>query len=410
MGSRRDWILALALSVVFGSIGQGHAQEEDLDQLLDMGLEALMDLEVVTASKKPQTVAEAPANIAVITREMIERRGYRTLEEALRDLPGFDFTTSQPSGEYPTHFIFRGITDVGQTKTLMMVDGIVRNDASNGWFQNVGYAFTLNDVERIEVISGPGSALYGANAYAGLVHVITRPLNDGQPGLEAQAKATFGRHRTLVCPVPEVLLRYGSESGFRMQLAGRWYRTNGDGGIGRPDPGRYFHGNFEPDVVLTTEHGNIPNERKGDGTRKRLADGFGTDVDDVCLRGRFQKGSFTLGFTYWDRTEGLGSEVVGYEYFTNTPGIDYRARHEGYTVFGSHSFGLSETATSRSKLYVRNTRILPETGFVYTYKYQSVANGADPPVTDKVKGYHGEGYVAGLEQQLDLALSPETSL
>jgi outer membrane receptor for ferrienterochelin and colicins len=407
MASPRLRIVASLLIGVLALGSHARAQDDDLDEFLGMGLEDLLNVEVVTASRKPQTLAEAPANIAVITRDMIRRRGYRTLEETLSDLPGFDFTTSQPSGEYPTHFIFRGITDVGQTKTLMMVDGIIQNDVSNGWFRNVGYAFTLNDVERIEVISGPGSALYGANAGAGLVHVITRPLDATAPGTEVVGKATFGRHGTVV---PEALLRYIGPNGFRVQLAGRWYRTDGDGGVDRPDPGNYFHNNREPSTVLTTEHGEIPNETGADGLPKPLPDGFRTDLDDVCVRGKMEKGDFTLGLAYWDRKEGLGSEVVGYEYFANTPGIDYRARHAGYTVSGSHTFAMSESADLRSKLYLRNTRILPQTGFVYTYKYQSVSNGVDPPVADKIKGYHSEGYVAGLEQQIDLALSPKTSL
>ena len=233
-------VLAVVLAGLLGPAGGSYAQEEGLDELLDMGLDALMDIQVVTASKKSQSISEAPANIVVITREMIERRGYRTLEEALKDMPGFDFTISQPAGEYPTHFIFRGITDVGQTKTLVMVDGIVRNDVSNGWFRNAGYDFTLNDVEKIEIVSGPGSALYGANAYAGLVNVITRSGDGAPAGLEVEAKGIFGAERTLA---PEMLVRYGTEGGFRVQLAGRWYKTDGDGGTGRPDPGNYFHNN-----------------------------------------------------------------------------------------------------------------------------------------------------------------------
>jgi len=400
--------LALAfLMVLLGPSDRAHAQEKGLEDLLEMGLETLMDLEVVTASRKPQAISEAPANIVVLTREVIARRGYRTLEEALRDVPGFDFTTSQPAGEYPTHLVFRGITDVGQSKTLIMVDGIVRNDVSNGWFRNVGFDFTLSDVERIEIVSGPGSALYGANAYAGLVHVITSSEGESRRRLEVTARGTAGAHRTIV---PEIVLRGDSGDGLRFQLAGRWYRTDGDGGAGRPDPGSYYHGNYEPDFVLTTEHGNMPNERNPDGSRKPLADGFRTDIDDVCLRGRVQKGHLSLGFTYWDRDEGLGSEVVGYEYFANTAGLDYRAHHAGYTVFAAYDHDLAQGVVTRSRMYFRSTRILPETGFVYTYKYQSVNNGTDPPVVDKLKGYHGEGYIAGLEQQVDLDVSSEGSL
>ena len=141
-----------------------------------------------------------------------------------------------------------------------------------------------------------------------------------------------------------------------------------------------------------------------------MADGFGTDVDDVYLRGRIQKGPFVLDFIYWDKQEGLGSEVVGYEYFANTKGVDYRVHHRGYSTVGRYSADLAAGLAATSRLYFRSTQILPETGFLYTYKYQSVDNGSDPPVVDKIKGYHGEGYIAGLEQQFDLDLSPDNSL
>ena len=403
MTSFRDFWFSrfVGLVLLIGSVvlaGTLHA-EEDLEELLDLDLPTLMDMQVVTPSRKTQTIFRAPSNITVITKEMIQRRGYRTLEEVLKDATGFDFTSSQPAGEFPTHFVFRGVTDVGQTKTLVMVDGIVRNDVSNGWSRHVGYDFVLNDVEKIEIISGPGSALYGANAYAGLVNVITHTGGDASPGLAVEARGTFGVGRTLA---PEVLARHQFANGLSVQLAGRWYKSDGDGGKGRPDPGHYFHNNFEPDTVLTTEYDNIANEQNADGTRKELMDGFRTDIGDVYLRGRIERDDFALGFTLWDRREGLGSEVVGYEYFTHTPGLDYLVHHAGYTLFGSYSFDFGENVLSRSRVYFRSNRILPETGFFYTYKYQSVDNGMEPRVKDKKKGYHGEGFVAGLEQQFNI--------
>ncbi len=160
----------------------GETMADELDELLGTDLDMLMDMTVVTPARKGQTVAEAPASVTVITREMIQRRGYLNLEDALKDVPGFDFTTGQPAGEYPTHFLYRGVGDVGQTKMLVMEDGIVINDVSNGWARHVGYNFMLNDVEKIEIIGGPGSALYGANAYAGLVNVITAVQQKPLPG------------------------------------------------------------------------------------------------------------------------------------------------------------------------------------------------------------------------------------
>ena len=388
------------------------AQDDELDAMLEMGLGELVELEVFTASRKHQRISAAPANIIVITSETIERRGYRTLEEVLRDLPGFDFTTSQPAGEYPTHFIFRGITDVGQTNVLVMVDGIVRNDISNDWAMYLGYNLPLSDVEKIEVVSGPGSVLYGANAYAGVINIITKTAdglfeNEAKTRSVLDLKNTYGVDQTIA---PEIFVGYKFQNGLTAQLAGRWYKTDGDGGLDRPDPGNYFHNNYEPDVILTTEFGDIPNERNPDGRTRRIPDGFKTGINDITLRGRIQKGGFTLGFTHWDKEEGLGSYVPGYEYFANTEGLDYLVHHAGNTVFASYEFDFNERLLSQSRFYFRNTRILPETGFTYTYKYQSVDNGVNPPVTDKKKGYHAEGFIIGLEEQANIRLSKESDL
>src|SRR5690606_32204824 len=80
------------------------------------------EVQVVSASRRGQRISEAPSNIVVLTQEMIRRRGYLTMTEALQDVPYFDFTTFHDSGEYPTHFLLRGLTDVGQTKVLTMED------------------------------------------------------------------------------------------------------------------------------------------------------------------------------------------------------------------------------------------------------------------------------------------------
>ncbi len=372
---------------------------QSIDELLDLELSTLVEMEVVTPARRGQTALEAPANVTVVTREMIRRRGYRTLDEVLRDVPGFDFTIGQPAGEFPAHFLFRGIGDVGQTKVLIMVDGIIRNDVSNGWVRSVGFDFAFLDVDRIEVIAGPGSSLYGANAYAGIVNVITRKPSLGGPGLVTDAHVLMSNHKTVA---PEAMIAYTFASGLSLQLAGRWYRTDGDRGVGRFDPAGFFQGNFEPDSVFTSEYGNIANDRLSGGARKPLPDGFGNDIDNIFLRGRLERNGFEMGFTLWDRDEGLGSEVVAYEYFSNTPGIEFRAHHRGYGGYAGFSFDLTPELVSTSRAYFRSDRLLPETGFTYTYQYQSVSNGVDPPVQDKKKGYHGEGFVTGFEQQINV--------
>ncbi len=369
---------------------------------------SLGDTEVVTASRKSQKISEAPAKVIAISAETIQNRGYRTLTELLKDVPGFDFNSFNDSGEYPTDLLLRGIGDVGQSQILIMENGIIQNDIANGWLRHVGFENTLIDVERVEIILGPGSALYGANAYAGLINVITKKgtqffTGKKQSGFKTETKVMYGSNNA---KMPETLSTYAFQSGVTLQLAARYYETPGDGGTKRPDPGNYFHNNFEPDKVTTTEYKTINNDRYPGNARKLLEGGFNNSAKDIFLRGRMFYKNFTLGFNYWDQKEGLGSYVPGYEYFTNTKNIPYQKHHNGYFAYTSYDAEITRDFNSVTKLYVRNTSILPDTGFVYTYRYQSVDNafvGANqvPPVPDKAKQYHGQSYLAGVQQQFN---------
>ena len=395
---------------------------------------------VVTAARRGQRITEAPSNVVVITGDMIRRRGYLTLTELLQDVPYFDFTTFHDGGEYPTNFLLRGLTDVGQTKVLTMEDGIVQNDVNFGWARNMAYNTTFADVERVEIVLGPGSALYGANAYAGLINVITKQGQDlyptkeatgwyfdggglyGQDGrrvesgvlAETSAAPYTKEDRTAHTYAGDGLAAYRFENGLTVQLAGRWFHADGDGGDRRPDPGNYYHDNFEPKRVFTSEYGIVENDQAL-GRTKRLRDGFNTEKDSLFFRGKMSYEKFTFGFNYWDRKEGLGSYVPGHEYFANDPEKNYTVHHRGYSAHTAYDFNLTRHASLRTRLYYRASLVLPETGFIYSYRFQSVdrpVRGGNTlaPVPDKCKCYSAQGQVVGLEEQLDLQLSSTNTL
>lgn len=394
---------------------------------------------VVSASRRGQLISEAPSNIVVLTRDMIRRRGYLTMTELLQDVPYFDFTTFHDGGEYPTNFLLRGLTDVGQTKVLTMEDGVVQNDINFGWARNMAHDITFSDVERVEIVLGPGSALYGANAYAGLINVITRTAADlfpgGRTGWFLDGSGLYGRdsRRVESGPLAETaaapflkeeravhtyagdgLAAYRFESGLTLQLAARWFHADGDGGDRRPDPGNYFHDNFEPNRVYTSEYGNVDND-KVLGRTKRLRDGFDTEKNALFLRGKVSFGSFEFGFNYWDRLDGLGSYVPGHEYFANDPEKNYTVHHRGYSAHAKYEMTLSRNVSLRTRVYYRTSLVLPETGFIYSYRFQSVdhpvLNGTVlPPVSDKCKCYSAQGQLFGVEEQVDFRVSNTNTL
>lgn len=145
------------------------ATPHDVGDYLDLDLEALMDIEVVTASKKPQKIKNVPATVRVITARDINERGYLTLDQALADLPGIQFRDIQGLNSY---VFIRGVPNQNNL-TLILVDGIQINELNSGGFYG-GAHYNLDNVERIEVVYGPGSVLYGTNAVSGVINIITR--------------------------------------------------------------------------------------------------------------------------------------------------------------------------------------------------------------------------------------------
>jgi len=147
--------------------------DDSADALLNMDLGQLTQLPVVTASRHEQTVAQAPAVITVLDGEDMRRHGYRSVAEALAQVPGF-YVIGDGVGNY---VVVRGI-DSGERaygRTLkVMLDGQPLGLRSNG-SQFLGpELIPMGIIDRIEVVQGPASALYGADAFLGVINIITR--------------------------------------------------------------------------------------------------------------------------------------------------------------------------------------------------------------------------------------------
>jgi outer membrane receptor for ferrienterochelin and colicins len=132
----------------------------------------------VTAGGYAQQVEDAPASISVINREQIEQRYYKDATDALRDIPGV-VVTGGGSGDRGTDIVMRGMPS---SYTLILVDGKrvstreTRPNGSAGFEQD--WLPPLQSIERIEVVRGPMSTLYGSDALGGVVNIITRKVAD----------------------------------------------------------------------------------------------------------------------------------------------------------------------------------------------------------------------------------------
>lgn len=160
----------------------GYAAEPRVADLVDLSLEQLADIEVTSVSRRAERLADAPASIYVITGEDIRRAGVTSLPEALRLAPNLQVARNSASGYAISS---RGFNSTTANKLLVLIDGrSVYTPLFSGVFWDAQDVM-LEDVERIEVISGPGATLWGANAVNGVINVITRTAQATQGSLLA---------------------------------------------------------------------------------------------------------------------------------------------------------------------------------------------------------------------------------
>jgi len=160
------------------SASESHSKDWRAEGLLFLSVEELLNVPVVTASKKEEASFYAPGTVYIITEEEIKRYGWRYLQDALKYIPSvylYDPHSWVWGGQ-------RGLVS-NFSQTLLMINGREVNNliASEGF---ISRQFATHNIKRIEVMASPGSALYGANALAGVINIITKELDPSYEGIE----------------------------------------------------------------------------------------------------------------------------------------------------------------------------------------------------------------------------------
>lgn len=198
--------------------------------LTELSLEELMDVQVTSVSKRAEPISAAAAAVFVITQEDLRRSGVTSIPEALRMVPGLEVARIDAS---KWAISARGFNGRFANKLLVLIDGrSVYTPLFSGVFWDVQDTL-LEDIDRIEVIRGPGATLWGANAVNGVINIITRPARETQGGLLAAGGGSEERGFAA--------LRYGGafgESSFYRVYAKAFERDSGErvtGGAGGDD-------------------------------------------------------------------------------------------------------------------------------------------------------------------------------
>ena len=186
-------------------------ESEDLSGL---SLQELGNLQVTSVSKSPELLREAPAAIYVITQEDIQRSGATTLAEVLRLAPNLRITQMGSSDYVLSARGFSGRPDAQSfsNKLLLLIDGrSVYSPLFSGIYLD-SQDVLLSDISRIEVISGAGSTLWGANAVNGVINVITRPawLTTGPSRCRDRGRSGTARDRRAMERAPVRTARIAS--------------------------------------------------------------------------------------------------------------------------------------------------------------------------------------------------------
>ncbi len=154
--------------------------DNSVDDYLNLPLEQLLSMEVTSVSKKKQSLNEVAAAIYVITNEDIRRSGVTSIPEALRLAPGIQVSRMDAN---KWAISSRGFNSEFSNKLLVMIDGrTVYSPSFSGVYWDAQDTM-MDDIERIEVIRGPGATTWGSNAVNGVINVITKSASQTQDGL-----------------------------------------------------------------------------------------------------------------------------------------------------------------------------------------------------------------------------------
>lgn len=284
------------------------APAEQDQGLADLSLEQLANLPVTSVSKKPEPLADAAASVYVITNEDIRRSGSRTLPEALRLAPNLEVAQA---GADDWVITARGSSATSADKLLVLIDGrIVYTPLFSGTFwdaQNV----MLEDIDRIEVISGPGGTLWGTNAVNGVINIITKRSGDTSGPLASAGGGRYGA---------DADARYGGEfaDGGSYRMYGIVKNTYSTGslqglqiGIGAPTGG-------PPSDALDLAQAGFRADWSGEDRDFTLqGDAYGTNEDPSLPSGRTRISGLNL-LSHWDGKLDGGSDVSVLAYYDRT--------------------------------------------------------------------------------------------
>ena len=304
-------ILLCFACVACSAFGQAAAAIQDHEEPV-----LTTDEIVISATRTPEPIEHSAAAVTVLSRERIERAPYaggHQLDDLLRSVPGVQPATLSSRYNHPTAQSVT-LNGLGTRRTLVLLDGVPLNDGFGGW---VNWGLIPNDIERVEIIPGGASNLYGSWAMGGLIHVMTKHPRE-KPGFRVDSQAG-----TLSTYQQAVNAHYGTDH-VRFSLGYRWFHTNGiipvpayqQGSVDRTNDSRHqlINGGvaWMPSSSTTLDvSGSLFREDRTFGTNLSLAS---RTIGNAALGFRSDQGRAGLWegklFGQWQTFRNLTSQII----------------------------------------------------------------------------------------------------
>lgn len=319
---KKKYCFAILSLLVLSQLWNYSYAQDELHDVYDLDLAQLSKLKIISASKVKQDVNEVPSTVYVISSEQIRDNGYFTLDEVLSNLPGFQFRN--PLG-FNSYVFIRGVPNQNNY-TLVLIDGVQVNELNSGGFY-AGGIYNLSNIDRIEVIYGPASVVYGTNAISGIINIITKDYEKK----EVEARLLAGSFNTYSGDFRASFVN--RDKSFRVNLSG---------------------------MVKNSEKANLKGEA-GDNNWTDLMENF---ENDYALDLKVTAKSFVFATNFLQKqssastfNKSIGSIYRDYGTLWNIRFVNsYLKFNKEITAHFSYSFSL----------YNRNATVLPNTIFFVT--------------------------------------------
>lgn len=300
---------------------------------------------VSSVSKRVEELRLAPATISVITKKEILERGYNDIIDILKDIPGFDISVYY--GVLYGNVYQRGSRTSNTEKTLFLIDGVEDNNLWSN-YANISQQYPISNIKQVEIIYGPASTMYGANAFTGVINIITKQADDfikSNKNFGIDARVGNGSYNTKFADVSYAY----KKNTVSFTMTGRLNSSD------RPDLSSQNFWDFDPTIYNNVNYGSLMNIKTNAQTYlttnklplvSPLYTVFGatgsadsiilspigkikaTELDKTAytkkirgipvnsflnptssnyLQAKLNVNNFSIGFMQWSKTEGLGT-------------------------------------------------------------------------------------------------------